>query len=242
MDHLKRPLLVEGEAGVGKTEIAKALAFVHGAELVRLQCYEGLDASAALYEWNYQRQIIAIKAREGSGESPEAIEARIFSEAYLLERPLLAAIRRGTLAGPADRRGRPRRRGVRGFPARTPVRLSDHHSGISEPLKAIFDPARRAHLQRHARTFRRAAGGAASTTISISPTSTARRRSSIRRPGIDTAFALQVARMVGGTAQGGTAQDAGRRREPRLGGDARGARRHDLDAEPEIVHATLIAC
>ena len=94
MDFLKRPLLIEGEAGVGKTEVAKALALVHGAELIRLQCYEGLDASSALYEWNYQRQIIAIKAREGSGERPEAIEAQIFSDAYLLERPLLAAIRR----------------------------------------------------------------------------------------------------------------------------------------------------
>src|SRR6204780_2723269 len=92
MDFLKRPLLIEGEAGVGKTEVAKALAAVHDAELIRLQCYEGLDASAALYEWNYQRQLIAIKAREG--EAAEAIEARIFSEDYLLERPLLAAIRR----------------------------------------------------------------------------------------------------------------------------------------------------
>ena len=94
MDYLKRPLLLEGEAGVGKTEVAKALAAVHGAELIRMQCYEGLDASSSLYEWNYQRQLIAIKAREFSGESAEAIEAQIFSESYLLERPLLAAIRR----------------------------------------------------------------------------------------------------------------------------------------------------
>ncbi len=130
MDFLKRPLLIEGEAGVGKTEVAKALALVHGAELIRMQCYEGLDASSALYEWNYQRQIIAIKARENSGESPEAIEARIFSEAYLLERPLMAAIRREVLAGSADRRSRPGRRGVRGLSARTPVRLPDHHSRI----------------------------------------------------------------------------------------------------------------
>ena len=65
MDFLKRPLLLEGEAGVGKTEVGKALAAVHGAELIRLQCYEGLDQNAALYEWNYQRQLLAIKAREG---------------------------------------------------------------------------------------------------------------------------------------------------------------------------------
>src|SRR5260370_2890963 len=94
MDFLQRPLLLEGEAGVGKTEVAKALAAVHAAELIRLQCYEGLDQNAALYEWNYQRQLLAIKAREASGEGAEAIEEQIFSEKYLLERPLLAAIRR----------------------------------------------------------------------------------------------------------------------------------------------------
>src|ERR1700674_3351513 len=94
MDYLKRPLLLEGEAGVGKTEVAKALAAVHKAELIRLQCYEGLDQNAALYEWNYQRQLLAIKAREGTGENADAIEEHIFSEKYLLERPLLAAIRR----------------------------------------------------------------------------------------------------------------------------------------------------
>jgi MoxR-like ATPase len=94
MDYLKRPLLLEGEAGVGKTEVAKALAAVRGAELIRLQCYEGLDQNAALYEWNYQRQLLAIKAREG--ENADAIEEHIFSEKYLLERPLLAAIRRAT--------------------------------------------------------------------------------------------------------------------------------------------------
>src|SRR5499426_1976342 len=94
MEFLKRPLLLEGEAGVGKTEVAKALAAVHGAELIRLQCYEGLDQNAALYEWNYQRQLLAIKAQEGAGANADAIEQHIFSEKYLLERPLLAAIRR----------------------------------------------------------------------------------------------------------------------------------------------------
>ena len=92
MDFLKRPLLLEGEAGVGKTEVAKALSRLHGAELIRLQCYEGLDQNAALYEWNYQRQLLAIKAHEG--EDADRIEEHIFSEKYLLERPLLAAIRR----------------------------------------------------------------------------------------------------------------------------------------------------
>src|SRR5215467_9188249 len=72
MDYLKRPLLIEGEAGVGKTEVGKALAAVHDAELIRLQCYEGLDQNAALYEWNYQRQLLAIKVREG--EDADRIE------------------------------------------------------------------------------------------------------------------------------------------------------------------------
>ena len=94
MDHLHRPLLLEGEAGVGKTEVAKVLANIHATELIRLQCYEGLDQNAALYEWNYQRQLLAIKLRESTGASLAAVEAEIFSEAYLLERPLLAAIRR----------------------------------------------------------------------------------------------------------------------------------------------------
>jgi MoxR-like ATPase len=93
MDMLNRPLLLEGEAGVGKTEVAKALAAIHGAKLIRLQCYEGLDQSATLYEWNYQRQLLAIRARESRGASAEAVEAAVFSETYLLERPLLAAIR-----------------------------------------------------------------------------------------------------------------------------------------------------
>ncbi|MCO5065757.1 MAG: MoxR family ATPase [Rhizobiaceae bacterium] len=97
MQLLKRPLLLEGEAGVGKTEVAKALASVHGAELIRLQCYEGLDQSAALYEWNYQRQLLAIEAlrvASGPGQDLSRIEDEVFSERYLLERPLLAAIRR----------------------------------------------------------------------------------------------------------------------------------------------------
>ncbi|MBO4226742.1 MoxR family ATPase [Bradyrhizobium neotropicale] len=89
---LRRPLLLEGEAGVGKTEVAKALAQAYSTELIRLQCYEGLDQSAALYEWNYQRQLLAIQAHHG--EEANAVEDRIFSEKYLLERPLLAAIRR----------------------------------------------------------------------------------------------------------------------------------------------------
>ena len=91
MELLKRPLLLEGEAGVGKTEVARALAAVYDTTLIRLQCYEGLDQAAALYEWNYQRQLLTIQASQGKAAA--GIEDQIFSEKYLLERPLLAAIR-----------------------------------------------------------------------------------------------------------------------------------------------------
>jgi len=91
---LKRSLLLEGEAGVGKTEIAKVLATVEKTDLIRLQCYEGLDANAAIYEWNYQRQLLAIKVRERADMAPDDIESHIFSEPFLLRRPLLEAISR----------------------------------------------------------------------------------------------------------------------------------------------------
>jgi MoxR-like ATPase len=89
---LPKPLLLEGEAGVGKTEIAKVLAAILGTDLIRLQCYEGLDVSHAVYEWNYPRQMLAIRAAEASHESREAAMAEIFSENYLIKRPLLQAI------------------------------------------------------------------------------------------------------------------------------------------------------
>ena len=91
---LKRPLLVEGPPGVGKTEIAKVLAQSYDAELIRLQCYEGLNAEQALYEWNYQRQLLALKMLEQEGQSLSEKEALIFGKDYLLERPLLKAITR----------------------------------------------------------------------------------------------------------------------------------------------------
>lgn len=88
---LGQPLLLEGEPGVGKTQAAKALADVVGTELIRLQCYEGIDASHALYEWNYPRQMLAIRLAEVGGRA--VAEADLFSEEYLIERPLLRALR-----------------------------------------------------------------------------------------------------------------------------------------------------
>tara|TARA_R110002096_G_scaffold10292_14_gene39957 strand:- start:51 stop:959 length:909 start_codon:yes stop_codon:yes gene_type:complete len=94
---LGRPLFLEGEAGVGKTEIAKALAAGLDRKLIRLQCYEGLDASSAVYEWNFAAQMVAIRATEAAGQSADssrkALTAELFSEEFLIERPLLEAMR-----------------------------------------------------------------------------------------------------------------------------------------------------
>src|SRR5690554_3411218 len=87
---LRRPLFLEGEAGVGKTEVAKVLAHLLGTELIRLQCYEGLDVNHAVYEWNYARQMMHIRLLEARGE--RATEAELFGPQFLLRRPLLQAI------------------------------------------------------------------------------------------------------------------------------------------------------
>jgi MoxR-like ATPase len=89
---LRKPILVEGHAGLGKTEIAKVLASFLGTRLIRLQCYEGLDVSSAVYEWNYQKQLLAIKIEEKSKKTVEEKERHIFSREFLLERPLLESI------------------------------------------------------------------------------------------------------------------------------------------------------
>jgi MoxR-like ATPase len=90
---LKRPVFLEGEAGVGKTEIAKVLAAMLGRELLRLQCYEGLDVASAVYEWNYQRQMIEIRLAESLGDrARESLAEDIFSERFLIERPLLKSL------------------------------------------------------------------------------------------------------------------------------------------------------
>jgi MoxR-like ATPase len=96
---MRKPLLVEGEAGGGKTELAKVLAQLLNTELIRLQCYEGLDVNTALYEWNYPRQMLRARLAEHEGRDAQAVEALIFSREYLLERPLLRAITRP--GGPA---------------------------------------------------------------------------------------------------------------------------------------------
>ena len=92
-DRLGKPVLVEGPAGTGKTQLAKSVAEISGARLIRLQCYEGLDESKALYEWNYKKQLLRIQAERNDGATWSDVEDDIFSDEFLLTRPLLEAIR-----------------------------------------------------------------------------------------------------------------------------------------------------
>lgn len=117
--HLGRPLFLEGEAGVGKTEIAKVLSRALGRRLIRLQCYEGLDLSSAVYEWNYPRQMVEIRLAEAAGQQDrEALTADIFSERFLIERPLLQALKPD--------------------PAGPPVLLIDELDRADEPFEAFL--------------------------------------------------------------------------------------------------------
>jgi len=98
--HLQKPLFLEGEAGVGKTEVALVLARILDTRLIRLQCYEGLDAGSALYEWNYTKQLLRIKMEEQSQKHPDEIDNVIYSEPYLIKRPLLEAIQSAQAKAP----------------------------------------------------------------------------------------------------------------------------------------------
>ncbi len=239
MDFLERPLLLEGEAGVGKTEVAKALAAVHGAELIRLQCYEGLDQNAALYEWNYQRQLLAIKTREGAGQDADAIEEHIFSERYLLERPLLAAIRRKSppilLVDEVDRADEE-------FEAFLLELLSDFQVSIPElgTIKAtsiprvvltsngtreLSDALRRRCLYHY---------------VDFPDVDRETRIILARTPGIDTALALQIARMVAAVRREDLRKAPGVAETLDWAATLAGLEVHDLRQEPEIVHETLI--
>jgi len=239
MEYLKRPLLLEGEAGVGKTEVAKALSAVHQAELIRLQCYEGLDQNAALYEWNYQRQLLAIKSREGAGESADAIEEHIFSEKYLLERPLLAAIRRAAppvlLVDEVDRADEE-------FEAFLLELLSDFQVSIPElgTIKAVSIPR-----------------------VVLTSNGTRELSDALRRrclyhyvdfpdvereakiivthlPGIDAVLASQVARMVAAIRKEDLRKVPGVAETLDWAATLAGLDVHDLRQEPEAVQETLI--
>ena len=237
MDFLKRPLLLEGEAGVGKTEVAKALSRLHGAELIRLQCYEGLDQNAALYEWNYQRQLLAIKAHEG--EDAAAIEEHIFSEKYLLERPLLAAIRRTDppvlLIDEVDRADDE-------FEAFLLELLSDFQVTIPElgtvtataiprvvltsnGTRELSDALRRRCLYHY---------------VDFPDVEREARIIAARFPGIDAALAGQVARVVAAIRKEDLRKVPGVAETLDWAATLAGLGVHDLRQAPEAVHETLI--
>ena len=239
MEFLKRPLLLEGEAGVGKTEVAKALAAVHGAELIRLQCYEGLDQQAALYEWNYQRQLLAIKTREGIGENADAIEEHIFSERYLLERPLLAAIRREKppvlLIDEVDRADEE-------FEAFLLELLSDFQVSIPElgtiralsiprvlltsnGTRELSDALRRRCLYHY---------------VDFPDVEREARIILARLPGIDSALAAQVAAMVAAVRKEYLRKVPGVAETLDWAATLAGLAVHDLRQEPEAVHETMM--
>ena len=127
---LQRPLLLEGDAGSARPRWPRCSAAWTGGELLRLQCYEGIDVAQAVYEWDHARQLLHLRAAEAAGAAarPSSVEDELYAERFLVRRPLLAGgrRRRGAAAGAADRRGRPGRRRVRGLPARGPVRLGGH--------------------------------------------------------------------------------------------------------------------
>src|SRR3954467_15820234 len=237
MQLLRRPLLLEGEAGVGKTEVAKALAGVHATELIRLQCYEGLDQSAALYEWNYQRQLLSIQAHRG--DNPDAVEDQIFSEKYLLERPLLAAIRRDKppvlLIDEVDRADEE-------FEAFLLELLSDFQVSIPElgTIKAmsiprvvltsngtreLSDALRRRCLYHY---------------VDFPEIDREARIILARTPGVDTALALQVARMVAAVRKEDLRKMPGVAETLDWAATLAGLQIHDLRQEPEAVYETMI--
>src|ERR1700720_1688115 len=239
MDFLKRPLLLEGEAGVGKTEVAKGLAAVHGAQLIRLQCYAGRDQNAALYGGNYQRQLLAIKTREGVGENANAIEEHIFSERYLLERPLLAAIRRKKppvlLVDEVDRADEE-------FEAFLLELLSDFQLSIPElgTIKAtsiprvvltsngtreLSDALRRRCLYHY---------------VDFPDVDREAKIILTRTPGIDTALALQIAHMVAAVRKEDLRKVPGVAETLDWAATLAGLDVHDLRQEPEAVHETMM--
>jgi len=239
MELLKRPLLLEGAAGVGKTEVAKALSALYQARLIRLQCYEGLDQNAALYEWNYQRQLLAIKARENVGDDPDRVEAHIFSEPYLLERPLLQAIRQEKppvlLIDEIDRADEE-------FEAFLLELLADFQITVPElgtiqakaiprvvitsnATRELSDALRRRCLYHY---------------VDFPEPDREARILLARMPNIDTALALQIARMVAAIRKEDLRKVPGVAESLDWAAALAGLGIKDLHQDPEAVHATLI--
>lgn len=239
MESLSRPLLLEGEAGVGKTEVALSLAKANDTRLIRLQCYEGLDQSAALYEWNYQRQLLAIQAREHQSGNAGSIEDHIFSEKFLLERPLLAAIRQPKapvlLIDEVDRADEE-------FEAFLLELLSDYQVSIPElgtirattvprvvltsnGTRELSDALRRRCLYHY---------------VDFPDVDREARIITKRMPNIDVALALQIARMVGAIRKEDLRKIPGIAETLDWAAALAGLGIEDLRAEPEAVFETML--
>ncbi|AEI04479.1 CoxD (plasmid) [Afipia carboxidovorans OM5] len=239
MESLSRPLLLEGEAGVGKTEVALTLAQANGARLIRLQCYEGLDQNAALYEWNYQRQLLAIKTRESRADAVDVIEDHIFSEKFLLERPLLAAIRQPKsavlLIDEVDRADEE-------FEAFLLELLSDYQVSIPElgtihattipqviltsnGTRELSDALRRRCLYHY---------------VDYPDVEREARIITTRMPNIDVALALQIARMIEGIRKEDLRKSPGVAETLDWAAALAGLGVEDLRAEPEAVFETMM--
>lgn len=239
MESLSRPLLLEGEAGVGKTEVALTLARANDTRLIRLQCYEGLDQNAALYEWNYQRQLLAIKARETKADAADVIEDHIFSEKFLLERPLLAAIRQPKspvlLIDEIDRADEE-------FEAFLLELLSDYQISIPElgtisattipqvvltsnGTRELSDALRRRCLYHY---------------VDFPDVDREARIITTRMPDIDVALALQIARMVEAIRKEDLRKSPGVAETLDWAAALAGLGIDDLRAEPEAVFETMM--
>ena len=237
---MRKPLLVEGEAGVGKTEIAKVLARVLETELIRLQCYEGLDTNTALYEWNYQRQLLRLRIAEHEGRESKQLEDLIFGREYLLERPLLKAITRSEgppvlLIDEVDRADEE-------FEAFLLELLADFQVSIPElgTIKAtsiprlvltsngtreLSDALRRRCLYHY---------------VDFPDVDREAKIIGTRTPGIDTTLALQIARMVAAVRKGDLRKVPGVAETLDWAATLAGLEVHDLRQEPEAVYETMI--
>ena len=238
-----RPIFLEGEAGVGKTEIAKVLSATLGRRLIRLQCYEGLDVAAAVYEWNYAAQMIAIRVAEAEGEHDRArLEHDVFSERFLIKRPLLQALEPDTAGAPVllideiDRTDE-------AFEAFLLEVLGDFQVTIPEmgTVKAAHPPivvitsnrTREVHDALKRRCLYHWVGyPSAERELAIVRT---------KVPGIGKKLSEQVVAFVQALAQAGSVQVARRRRDARLGGRAVRARRGRARSGDRLRHARRAA-
>ncbi len=217
---LQRPLLLEGEPGVGKTEIARVLAAVPARPLIRLQCYEGLDVAQAVYDWDYARQMLHIRLREASGARHRAISSRR-SSGPRSSGSVRCCARSSTTtdpaAGAAHRRDRSRRRGVRGVPARAARRLADHHPGSRHDPRGAAAGRRSSPRTGRARCTTRSSAAASITGFPIPPSTRSCASSARKVAGLPDVLSRQIVAFVAGAARPRSPEAAGHRRDARLG-------------------------